>query len=102
MIHVPGGYGSLAGTVCTTVLDQVVTRGRKIKNCWLSHFTLIFLAMTNDGNARRVSLKIDKTLKQTVGNNSDGMAKAWLSFMATNMRISEFRFKLPTIHFGKF
>lgn len=60
-----------------------------------------FLDLDYDGNARRLSLRIDKSFKEVVGNDALMHALRWQETMAKNMRISQYRFKNPMILIGK-
>ncbi|CAD5234674.1 unnamed protein product [Bursaphelenchus xylophilus] len=71
-------------------------------NFTINNVTIFIVAreLFNDGNARRLSLRIDKTLKEVAPSHPDLVAQQWIQSMATNMRISEFRFKNYAILMG--
>ncbi|KAI6191662.1 Endoribonuclease [Aphelenchoides bicaudatus] len=62
--------------------------------------SIIYRNLTNDGNARRVALRIDRSFKDLVGNDSVILAQSWISNIANNMRISPYRFKSPVLATG--
>lgn len=81
-------------------LEILVTPNKRIQNS-LNVENITTLDLSNDGNARRISLRIDRSYKDIVGNDSTMLAQNWLSTMATNMRISPYRFKNPVLAIGK-
>ncbi|KAI6209518.1 REJ domain-containing protein [Aphelenchoides besseyi] len=79
----PSGFVAFGSVKVTNVTDNVIKRN-----------------LTNDGNARRISLRIDRSFKETVGNDSGILAQNWIENMSNNMRISSFRFKSAHIAIG--
>lgn len=57
--------------------------------------------LRNDGNARRVTLKMDKSYKTVVGDSGAQLGASWLRSLADAMHISEARFKKPTLQMGE-
>lgn len=63
-----------------------------------------FAALAGDKNARRVQLRIGRSYKEVIGtntNDTNSTTARWLSKIAENTRISEFRFKTPSIATGQ-
>lgn len=56
--------------------------------------------MDGDGNARRLILKIDKSYKEFVGNDSTTFAYKWITYIAKNLGVSQFRFKNSIVKIG--
>ncbi|KAI6232448.1 REJ domain-containing protein [Aphelenchoides besseyi] len=80
----PSGFIAFGSVKVTNVTDNVIKRN-----------------LTNDGNARKISLRIDRSFKETVGNDSGVMSEAWIDNMSKNMKISSFRFKSAHIAIGR-
>ncbi|CAD5229218.1 unnamed protein product [Bursaphelenchus okinawaensis] len=81
-VYQPGGF-----VTSNNVVDNVTV-------------SVVQRATNNDGNARRLSLRIEKTLKEIAPKNSDVLAGNWVQTMATNMKISQFRFKNAVLLIG--
>ncbi|KAI1724260.1 hypothetical protein Ddc_05481 [Ditylenchus destructor] len=84
-IHVDGGFTAYGTVKVMNLTDYIVYR-----------------VLSGDHNARRLTFKIDRSYKEIVGNESDGYALSgkWTSKMASNMRISAYRFKNPVVSTG--
>ncbi|VDM39098.1 unnamed protein product [Toxocara canis] len=62
--------------------------------------SVVHRVMNGDGNARRMSLLIDRSFKDVIGNDSAASATRWLQSIAATTRVSIYRFKNPHIFVG--
>uniref|UniRef100_A0A915DSH7 PKD/REJ-like domain-containing protein n=1 Tax=Ditylenchus dipsaci TaxID=166011 RepID=A0A915DSH7_9BILA len=82
-VHIDGGFTAYESVKVTNMGDTVVYR-----------------ELMGDKNARRITLRIDRSFKEVVGNDAEGVASKWASRMAKNMRISEYRIKNSVVLTG--
>lgn len=48
-----------------------------------------------------MTLRINRSFREVVGNDSVKFAQLWITKLAENMQISKYRFKNPVIIIGK-
>ncbi|KAE9554143.1 hypothetical protein FO519_002623 [Halicephalobus sp. NKZ332] len=56
--------------------------------------------LQGDGNARKIPLRINKSFRDVVGNDSDSLEQKWSKAIATTMGVDQYRIKNPIISDG--
>lgn len=96
----PSGFIAYDSVTVVNVTDNIIYRSELV--CNVRGVLFLRLDLTNDGNARRIVLRIDRSFKDLVGNDSIMLARSWISTLAANMRLSSYRFKNPVVAIGNF